>query len=107
MKSWRHILDRLSAGTDRAGLSNLIVQALLLRGLRRTPMGFIGTILLRKALSGNGRVFGMDLASRRQARWAFLASLLQKLAARSRQIAVRRRLSRSPCAGRPRRLPIR
>ena len=91
MKGWRKTFDGLRAGTDRTVLSSLILQALLMRGLRRTPMGFIGMILLRKALTGNGRVFGMDLASRRQARWAFLASLLQKLAARSGQAQVRRR----------------
>jgi hypothetical protein len=70
------------------------MRALLVRGMRRTPMGFVGTILLRKALSGNGRVFGTDLASRRQARWAWVASLFQKLAVRNQQAAVRRRLSR-------------
>jgi hypothetical protein len=39
-------------------------------------MGFISTLLLEKALRGDGRFWGMDLASRRKARMAKLAGLL-------------------------------
>ncbi len=77
-------------------LIRLVLQGVLMRGLRRNPMGFLATILLRKAMTGKGRVFGMDLTSRRQARWAWLAALLQqhmtKNAAKSAQPPIRRRL---------------
>jgi hypothetical protein len=53
-----------------------LLQVLLMGGLRHNPIGLIGMLLLRRALAGNGRVFGMDIASRRQARMAWLAGLL-------------------------------
>ena len=80
---------------DKA-LPHTMLELLLARGLARTPMGMVGMMLLRKALASEGRDFGMDLASRRTARLAWLASLLQRLAvfsARPRP-TVRRRLSR-------------
>src|SRR5437764_2273184 len=82
-----------------ASLSPAVLQLLLTRGLGRTPMGMIGMILLRKALSGEGRVFGMDLASRRKARMGWLAALLRRETLFSSKNAkstppVRRRLSR-------------
>ena len=81
------LLDRLVVGNKKGQLPNALVQMLLFRFLRRNPAGFIGTLLLRKALSADGKVFGMDLASRRQARMAWLAGLLQRR-------AVKRGLSR-------------
>jgi hypothetical protein len=61
-----------------------LLQVLLMAGLRRNPIGLIGMLLLRKALAGNGRMFGMDIASRRQARMAWLAGLLGRHGAFSR-----------------------
>jgi hypothetical protein len=78
--------------------ARVLLQGVLLRTLRRNPMGFLATLLIRRAMAGDGRVFGMDLASRRQNRWAWLMALLQahlaKTAAKSSQPAIRRRLSR-------------
>ena len=56
--------------------STLLLQALVL--LRRTPMGMLEMFLLRKVLAGEGRLFGMDLASRRQARLNWLGGLIPK-----------------------------
>ena len=78
MKFAERLLNNLAARTGKGQVPDALVQMLLLRLLRRNPIGFIGTLLLRKALSGDGRVFGMDLASRRQARMAWLAALLQR-----------------------------
>jgi hypothetical protein len=66
----RDLLDRPFA--------RVLLQGLLMRTLRRNPMGLVATMLVRKAMTGNGRVFGMDLASRRQARMAWLTGLLQR-----------------------------
>jgi hypothetical protein len=74
------LLDRLAARAGKKQVPNALVQMLLLRLMRRNPIGLIGTLLLRKALSADGKVFGMDLASRRQARLAWLAGLLQRRA---------------------------
>lgn len=54
--------------------STLLLQALML--LRRTPMGMLEMFLLRNLLAGEGRLFGMDLASRRQARMNWLSGLI-------------------------------
>jgi hypothetical protein len=77
-------------------LPHTLVQLLLARGFARTPMGLVGMFLLRKALAGKGRVFGMDLASRRKARLAWLAGLLQRFTGSNTKSPVpfRRRLSR-------------
>ena len=56
--------------------STLLLQALML--LRRTPVGLLEMFLLRKILAGEGRLFGMDLASRRQARLNWLGGLIAK-----------------------------
>jgi len=67
------------AGTQRtAGLGNLLLQPLLLRLFRRTPMGLVGMFLLRKALAGE-RLFGMDLGTRRKARLAWLGGQVSRL----------------------------
>ena len=77
MKMLRFLLAGIMAKRGRAaGLPQFLLQLLLTRGLRRSPMGFFTTLLLEKALRGNGRVWGMDLASRRRARMAWLAGLL-------------------------------
>ena len=77
MKMLRLLLAGITAKRGRAeGLPLLLLQLLLTRGLRRSPMGFISTLLLEKALRGDGRLWGMDLASRRKARMAWLAGLL-------------------------------
>jgi hypothetical protein len=68
----------------RKGGGAVLLQALLMGGLRRNPIGLIGMLLLRRALAGNGRIFGMDIASRRQARMAWLAGLLARHGAFSR-----------------------
>ena len=68
------ILPILAARKGGGGL----LQALLMFGLRRNPIGLIGMLLLRKALAGNGRVFGMEVASRRQKRLGWLAGLLER-----------------------------
>jgi len=80
---------------DRA-LPHTLLQLLLARGLARTPMGMIGMMLMRKVLAGEDRIFGMDLASRRKARLAWLASLLQRFTGgvTKPSTPVRRRLSR-------------
>ena len=78
MRFAERLLNNLAARIGKGQVPDALVQMLLLRLLRRNPIGFIGTILLRKALSGDGRLFGMDLASRRQARMAWLAALLQR-----------------------------
>ena len=57
--------------------ARLLLQGVLMRTLRRNPMGFLMTLLIRRAMAGDGRVFGMDLASRRQKRWNWLMALLQ------------------------------
>jgi len=77
-------------------LPHTLLQLLLARGLVRTPMGMIGMMLLRKALAGEDRVFGMDLASRRKARLAGLPSLFQRFTGNvtKRPVPIRRRLSR-------------
>ena len=72
------LLGYILSARSKGGLSNPLLQALLLRGLRRNPLGLVGTILLQKGLRGDGRVFGMDLASRRRARLAWLSGLLQR-----------------------------
>ena len=77
MKMLRPLLAAMMAKRGRAGtLPLLLLQLLLARGLRRSPMGFISTLVLEKALRGDGRLWGMDLASRRKARIAWLAGLL-------------------------------
>jgi hypothetical protein len=77
MKMLRLLLAGFRAKRGPAGrLPLLLLQLLLTRGLRRSPMGFISTLLLEKALRGDGRFWGMDLASRRKARMAKLAGLL-------------------------------
>ena len=77
MKMLRLLLAGIMAKRGRAGaLPLLLLQLLLTRGLRRSPMGFISTLVLEKALRGDGRLWGMDLASRRKARMAWLAGLL-------------------------------
>jgi hypothetical protein len=89
-KQLRALLDKPFA--------RVLLQGVLMRTLRRNPMGFLATLLVRRAMTGDGRVFGMDLASRRRARWAWLMALLQthlaKTAAKSGQPAITRRLLR-------------
>ena len=66
------------AGTKRgAGLSDVFLQTLLARVFRRTPMGFLAMFLVEKALRDDGRLWGMDLASRRKARMAWLVRAIQ------------------------------
>jgi hypothetical protein len=93
MKAEQKLRDLLNKPFAR-----LLLQGVLMRTLRRNPMGFLATLLVRRAMTGDGRVFGMDLVSRRQKRWAWLMALLQthsvKTAAESGQRVVRRRLSR-------------
>jgi len=77
MKMLRLLLAGMMAKRGRAGgLPLSLLQLLLTRGLRRSPMAFFTTLLLEKALRGDGRLWGMDLASRRKARMAWLAGLL-------------------------------
>jgi len=77
MRMLRLLLAGITAKGGRAGgMPLLLLQLLLTRGLRRNPLGFIATLLLEKALRGDGRLWGMDLASRRKARMAWLAGLL-------------------------------
>ena len=96
MNLLRMLLPYLMSRSVKGGLANALLQGLLMRGLRRNPIGLIGTFLLQKALAGDGRLFGMDLASRRKARMAWLASLLQRFTSVSGKSApaIRRRLSR-------------
>ena len=103
MKFTKLLLGYILSARGKGGLSTALLQGLLLRGLRRNPIGLVGTILLRKALAGNGRVFGMDLASRQRARMAWLVGLVRQLTlfagrgakpAQGAGAAVRRRLSR-------------
>ena len=77
MKLLRLVLAYLSArGGRKGGPANLLLQMLLTRGLRRSPAGFIATLLVQKILTGDGRLWGMDLASRRKARMALLGRLI-------------------------------
>ena len=77
MRMLRLLLAGITAKGNRAGgMPLLLLQLLLTRGLRRNPLGFVTTLLLEKALRGDGRLWGMDLASRRKARMAWLAGLL-------------------------------
>ena len=69
-------LLRALAAANKGGAPDLLALALLL--FRRTPMGMLEMFLLRRALSGGGRLFGMDLASRRQARLGWIAGLLKR-----------------------------
>lgn len=89
--------QRLRAILDKP-FARLLLQGVLMRTLRRNPMGLLATMLVRRALAGDGRVFGIDLASRRQKRWAWLMALLQtqlaKKAAKSGQAAISRKLLR-------------
>ena len=78
MSGLRVLFTYLVSRSVKGGLSNMLLQGLLLRGLRRNTIGLIGTFLLQKALAGDGRLFGMDLASRRRARMAWLAGLMQR-----------------------------
>ncbi|MBA2590314.1 MAG: hypothetical protein H0U98_17010 [Alphaproteobacteria bacterium] len=90
------MLRTIAAAKKSGNPSMLLLQALML--LRRTPMGMLEMFLLRKVLAGEGRLFGMDLTSRRQKRWAWLMALLQthlaKTAAKSGQAAIKRKLLR-------------
>jgi hypothetical protein len=99
MSLLRMLLPYLMSRSVKGGFSNALLQGLLMRGLRRNPAGLIGTFLLQKALAGDGRLFGMDLATRRKARMAWLAALLQHHGLFSGRPgksapAIRRRLSR-------------
>ena len=76
MNLLRMLLPYLMSRSAKGGFSNALLQGLLMRGLRRNPAGFIGTFLLQKALAGNGRLFGIDLASRLRARMAWLSGML-------------------------------
>ena len=76
MNLLRMLLPYLMSRSAKGGFSNALLQGLLMRGLRRNPTGLIGTFLLQKALAGNGRLFGIDLASRRRARMGWLAGML-------------------------------
>ena len=71
------LLRALTAAGKGGNPSMLLV---LLTLLRRTPIGMVEMFLLRRLLAGDGQVFGMDLASRRQKRMAWLAGLLQRQA---------------------------
>lgn len=101
-KTWfllRRLLPMIAAarkGKMDKALPEQLLQLLLARGLARTPMGMIGMMLLRKALAGESRIFGMDLTSRRKARLAWVASLFQRFAgnATKRAAPIRHRLSR-------------
>jgi hypothetical protein len=89
------LLRVLTAARKGGNPSMALVQALML--LRRTPMGMLEMFLLRKVLAGEERLFGMDLASRRQKRMAWLAALLQAhlgKAAKGGQTPIRRKLLR-------------
>jgi hypothetical protein len=96
MNMLRILLPYLMSRSAKGGFSNLLLQGLLMRGLRRNPIGLIATLLLQKALAGDGRLFGMDLATRRKARMAWLAGLLQRFTRRGAKPAplIRRKLSR-------------
>ncbi len=72
------LLRSLATVAQDSGPSKLLAQALLIRLLRRTPMGMLEMFLLRKLLAGDGRLFGMDLSARRQARLGWLARVIQK-----------------------------
>jgi hypothetical protein len=82
VKLLRLLLAWTAARKSASGLPGLVLQTLLARGFVRTPMGILAMFVLRRALAGEGRLFGMDLASRRQARMAWLAGLLQNQARR-------------------------
>jgi hypothetical protein len=82
-RSLPHILAA-RRGSASGVLHKFIMQLLLKRGLARSPVGLVGMFVLRRALVGEGRLFGMDLASRRQARMAWLAGLLQNKTLRRR-----------------------
>jgi hypothetical protein len=79
MRTLQILLTRLLPilAARKGGAAGLL-PALLMGGLRRNPLGLIGMLLLRRTLAGNGRVFGMDIASRRQARMAWLTGLLER-----------------------------
>lgn len=76
MKLLRFLLALTTARKNASGLSGFVLQTLLVRGFARTPMGLITMFVLRRALTGEGRLFGMNLASRRQARMTWLAGML-------------------------------
>ncbi len=76
MNLLRMLLPYLMSRSVKGGFSNALLQGLLMRGLRRNPLGLIGTFLLQKVLAGDGRLFGMDLTSRRKSRMAWLAGLV-------------------------------
>jgi hypothetical protein len=80
------LLPYLLSRSVKGGLSTALLRGLLMRGLRRTPPGLVVSVLLQKALTGNGRLFGMDLASRRKARMAWLAGLLERRLAKSHRV---------------------
>ena len=96
MNLLRMLLPYLMSRSVKGGFSNALLQGLLMRGPRRNPIGLVGTFLLQKVLAGDGRLFGMDLASRRKARLAWLAGLFQRFTgnATKRPMPIRRRLSR-------------
>jgi hypothetical protein len=99
MSTAKKLFERMTSATGGGKpLTHLLLQGVLMRVLRRNRLGLLGTILVRKAMMGDGRLFGMDLASRRQARWRWLAALLQnhmtKTAAKGDSAGIRRRLSR-------------
>lgn len=72
-----HLLRALAAARKGVNPSTLLM---LLTLLRRTPIGMVEMFFLRRLLAGNERVFGMNLASRRQKRMAWVAGLLQRRA---------------------------
>ena len=90
------IIAAARKGKVDSALPHQLLQLLLARGLARTPMGMVTMMLLRKTLAGETHVFGMDLASRRKARMAWLVSLLHRFTSRGAKAApvIRRRLSR-------------
>jgi len=90
------IIAAARKGKVDSALPHQLLQLLLARGLARTPMGMVTMMLLRKTLAGETHVFGMDLASRRKARLAWLAGLFQRFTgnATKRPMPIRRRLSR-------------
>ena len=106
MNLLRMLLPYLMSRSVKGGFSNALLQGLLMRGLRRNPLGLIGTFLLQKALAGDGRLFGMDLASRRKARMAWLAGLVRG-AAHSELVMGRRDAVARECPGHPARPRLR
>jgi hypothetical protein len=51
MRFIKLLLGHILSARGKGGFSNALLQGVLLRGLRRNPLGLVGTILLQKALT--------------------------------------------------------